>query len=72
MTLSIFFLGTVIGSIFTSIVFRLFLVGTLRIDSSDPFDGPYMFLELSKEVKSVTNKAYVVLKVRNENFSPRK
>lgn len=36
----IFVLGVLVGAIFTGIVFRLFSVGTLRVDYSDP-DGPF-------------------------------
>jgi len=64
-------LGALIGSIFTGIVFRFFLVGALRVDHSDP-DGPFMFLELKKPVSSVTSKKYVVLKVENKDFIPHK
>lgn len=47
-------------------------VGTLRVDTSDPDDNPYMFLELSKNVKDVTNKKSVVLKVSTENYISQK
>ena len=53
----IFILGVLVGAIFTGIVFRLFLVGTLRVDHSDP-DGPFLFLELSKRVEAVVSKKY--------------
>lgn len=59
----IFILGVLVGAIFTGIVFRLFLVGTLRVDHSDP-DGPFLFLELSKRVEAVVSKKYVVLRVK--------
>ncbi len=64
-------LGIVIGSIFTGIVFRFFLVGVLRVDRSDS-DGPFMFLELKKSVEHVTSKKYVVLKVEDKDFIPHK
>lgn len=38
----IFALGVLAGAVFTGIVFRLFLVGTLLVDHSDP-DGPFYF-----------------------------
>ena len=61
--LVIFFaIGVVIGSIITRIINRPLDIGTLRIDTSDP-DGPFMFLELSKDVDSVTSKKYEILKV---------
>lgn len=52
------------------IVYRLFLVGTLRVDRSDP-DGPFIFLELKNPVGHVTSKKYVVLKVEDKDFIPR-
>lgn len=70
-TIGIFGLGVLVGAIFTCIVFRFFLVGTLRVDHSDP-DGPFLFLELSKRVDSVISKKYVVLKVKAKDFIPHK
>ena len=67
-TITILLLGVLVGTIFTGIVFRCFMVGVLRVDHSDPHDAPYLFLELSKELHSVTNKKYVVLKVLKKNF----
>lgn len=67
----IFALGVLIGAIFTGIVFRLLLVGTLRVDHSDP-DGPFLFLELSKRVESVVSKKHVVLRVEAKDFIPHK
>ena len=60
--------GFSIGCIVTMIIFRLFLVGTLRIDTSDPDDVPYMFLELSKGVDAISSKKYVILRVNINNF----
>lgn len=48
------------------------LVGTLRVDTSDPDDNPYMFLELSKDVTDVTSKKSVLLKVSTENYISQK
>ena len=48
------------------------LVGTLRVDTSDPDDNPYMFLELSKNVTDVTSKKSVLLKVSTENYISQK
>lgn len=63
----IFALGVLVGAIFTGIVFRLFLVGTLRVDHSDP-DGPFLFLELSKRVEAIVSKKYVVMRVKAKEF----
>lgn len=67
--ITILVLGILAGILFTGVVFRLFLVGTLRIDHSDP-DGPFLFLELSKRVESVISKKYVILKVKAKDFIP--
>lgn len=67
-TITILLLGVLIGVIFTCVVFRCWMVGVLRVDHSDPHDAPYLFLELSKELSSVANKKYVVLKVLKKNF----
>jgi hypothetical protein len=67
----IFVLGVLVGTVFTRIVFRLFSVGTLRVDHSDP-DGPFLFLELSKRVETVVSKKYVMLRVKAKDFIPHK
>ena len=64
-------IGIVVGSIITRIIIRLLDIGTLRIDTSDP-DGPFMFLELSKDVNAVASKKYVVLKVNLKNYISQK
>ena len=60
--------GIVIGCVVTSILTRLRSIGSLRIDSSDPDDGPYLFLELTSEIRDFRNRKHVVLDVRNENY----
>lgn len=56
-------IGIFIGVVLTLLLFRKNMVGTLLVNTSDPDDAPYLFLELSKDVSDVTNKRYVVLKV---------
>lgn len=41
-------------------------VGTLVIDTSDP-DGPYMFLELDVDPRTIINKKHVTLRI-NDRF----
>ena len=48
--------GFVIGCKVTSLVIRDLVVGKLRIDKSNPEDGPFMFLELSKSIDEVEKK----------------
>ena len=49
-------------------------IGKLRIDSSDPHDGPYLFLELKQSVEAVKlqDKKYVLLEVDATDFLSQK
>lgn len=64
--------GIIIGAIITCLVFGAFGVGSLRVDQSIPEDGPYLFLELTKNVSTILKKKFVILKVRAEDFIPHK
>lgn len=67
----VFVIGIVVGSIITRIVTKHLDSGTLRIDTSDP-DGPFMFLELSKDMNTVASKKYVILKVNLKSYISQK
>lgn len=66
----IFLIGILAGCVVTLFIFRMRSVGSLRIDTSDPDDGPYLFLELSKDVGVVYQRKYVTLKVNTKSFIP--
>lgn len=70
-TAIIFAIGVVVGCILVNIVQRIKSIGALRIDTSDP-DGPYMFLELDKDVDTISSKKYVLLRVKLRNYIPHK
>ena len=66
-------IGYIMGILVTFVFVHIRMkAGVLRIDHSDPLDGPYMFLEISKNVDFITNRRYVLLEVRREDFIPRK
>jgi hypothetical protein len=44
-------------------------VGTLVIETSDD-DGPYLFVELTKEPKVLTTKKYVTLQISAKSLIP--
>ncbi len=67
-----FVLGVLVGRVFTIIIARINSVGSLRVDTSDPDDNPYLFLELSKDTNYVFRKKYITLKVNTKDFVPRK
>ena len=66
--IAIFAGGIIVGCLIAFISMRLRSIGCLRIDSSDPDDGPYLFLEATREVRDFRNKKFVVLDVRDENY----
>lgn len=60
-------IGYLIGAFVTMLIFRAFIVGKLRIDTSETADEPYIFLELDKPpTVSLANKQYVILKVEDK------
>lgn len=67
-----FAIGVLIGCILTVTISRRKSVGALRIDTSNPDDSPYLFLELSKDVGEVYRKKYITLRVNTKNFIPHK
>ena len=68
-----FVIGFLVGGyILTRVIYYLFEVGTLRIDTSDPDGSTYMFLELDKGVGDVSVRPYVLLRVNLDSYLPRK
>lgn len=47
-------------------------IGTLRIDNSDPDDGPYLFLELKTPVDKVKKMSRVSMNVEVSNYLSQK
>lgn len=48
------------------------VVGTLRVDRSDPDEQPYLFLELKNEgYANLQTQQYVTFQVLRENYLPR-
>lgn len=64
--------GIIIGLVVRTLIFRrrYIPVGDLRIDRSDPTSEPFLFLELSTDVRTISGMKTVTLSVRNENFLP--
>lgn len=63
----VFIIGLVVGLIFARYVIRKETYGTLRIDRSDP-DGPYLFLELDRNVEELSKQKHVVFNVLDKNY----
>ena len=47
-------------------------VGALRIDKSDPDDGPYLFLELKTHPSIIEQQKYITLEVNTESYISQK
>lgn len=66
MLLVLFLIGYVVGFIlgYMTAKKKYFKepIGTLRIDHSDPDDGPYLFLELSSDPGSIKHGETVAMK----------
>ncbi len=70
--LIIFGIGVLIGFVCATIATRTKSVGSLRVDTSDSDDSPYLFLELSKDIGDIYRQKYVILRVNIKNFIPHK
>ena len=62
-----FIIGLVVGLISARYVIRKKTYGMLRIDRSDP-DGPYLFLELDRNVEELSKQKHVVFNVLDKNY----
>lgn len=67
-----FLLGLAMGCIFTKLLSHPETVGALRVDSSDPDDGPYLFLELTSNPEVIKTKKYIYLKVDTRSYITQK
>lgn len=64
-------IGILIGSGLIYFLFKPFMAGVLRVDRSDPYENPYLFLELKQDVNYISSKDYVILKVVDKNYISR-
>ena len=71
-TILIILAGAVMGSVITLLVCYEKPVGDLRIDCSDPDDGPYMFLELEQGTDVIGSRKRVTLNVNTKNYISQK
>lgn len=65
-------LGFIIGYNVAMFRIRSKTFGAIRVDRSDPDDGPYLFLEIKQHPDALMNERFVMLEVRNENFVSQK
>jgi len=63
-----FIIGVLVGLIVAFTYTVTTSSGVLRIDKSDKYDEPYLFLELETPVSEIEKKHVVKLVVRAENY----
>lgn len=66
-------IGFGIGFIVSFYVYRPKIFGTLRVDSSDPEDGPNLFLELTANDRdAIMRSDYATFKVNTKSYISQK
>lgn len=65
----LFICGVIIGIVKGFALDRKSCIGTIRIDRSDPYDPPYIFLELTEDLNSVESKRYAFVRISNKNYT---
>lgn len=66
-------IGIIVGMTLSRLIFGEKAVGSLRVDTSDPDSGPYLFLELNRNsTDEIYRKRYIRLKVEIKNYISRK
>lgn len=65
----VFVIGAILGFIMGKTIRSHKTDGVLRIDTSDPIDGPYLFVELSSDVAHIHDcKKYVTFEVNTKSY----
>lgn len=68
-----FLIGLATGFIFAEIRSRFKPIsGVLRVDNSDPEDGPYLFLELNTSPEKLEESSKLIFKVSHSNYISQK
>ena len=73
-TLVAVLIGFAVGFICACVGVLSLKVGVLQIDRSDPTEPPYAFLRIAKtnSIEAISQRKYVLLEVKNENFISQK
>lgn len=66
----LFVIGIVVGFAVSEILSRKDSMGSIRVDSSDPYDGPYLFLEMTKSIDTLKKRKYATFKVNTISYIP--
>lgn len=72
MEIFIAFAAIIVGFIVGRVTSHEKTIGNLRIDRSDPYSEPLLFLELDTSIHTIMRKQCVAFRVKIEDFMPRK
>ena len=72
MFIIIFLLGASFGCLISEVATKTKVKGCLRIDSSDPDEPPYLFLELEESPEVLKHKKFVTLQVDLKSYISQK
>lgn len=61
-------IGVIIDAVVVMCYTRTRTSGILRLDTSDPNDGPYLFLELTTDLKSISKKKHITFEISTNNY----
>lgn len=65
-------IGFIAGLLVRKLIFVSKCVGDLRVCNSDESSSPYLFLELRNGVSDISRRRYVLLCVKNEEYTTRR
>lgn len=72
MKIVIALIAVVIGFVIGRITKHDRPLGDLRVDRSDPDNGPMLFLELDTDVSTIMRQRYATFRVKVKNYLPHK
>lgn len=65
-----FIIGIFTGFDIGKMKYHQWPIGDLRVDYSDPVDGPHLYLELDTDVSTILHKKRVAFRVKVKDFIP--
>lgn len=61
-------LSMALGCLIGKFLFDKVIIGTIRVDTSDPDDNPYLFLELESDISKLKHGDVVCVVISKQNY----
>lgn len=65
-------LSMALGCLIGKFIFDKTIIGTIRVDTSDPDDKPYLFLELESDIGKLKHGDVVCVVINRESYISQK